>query len=151
MFEFLYIVVLTVIFFFSSFDNFWFVGLLSYFLLELLRMGLILFTKKRVFNPWFNFFMSFILILLMSVFFILIFGISLYIIEHISFLTTAIRGIVIVLVFCLINFMSVLKVYCVAKKMEYDKKTIFKHFIFSIIYTIAVVLTTYLIIYFWYY
>ena len=143
MFEFLYILIM--------FVGIYFLGSIIYPILELIRICLILFRKKAIFRPGFNFFMSFILILFISIFFGLLFGALRYAPSQVTSGAKDFIGLVFVLTYCLLNFMSILKIYCNVKRIEYNRKTVTKHFIFSLGCTVVTALIPYLIIYFWYY
>lgn len=143
MFEFLYILIM--------FIGIYFLGSIIYPILELVRICLILFRKKAIFRPWFNFFMSLILVLFISIFFGLMFGALRYASSQVTSGIKDFIGLVFILIFCLLNFMSVLKIYCNIKKIGYNKRTIARHFMFSLGYTAIIVLVPYIIIYFWYY
>ena len=114
MFEFLYILVM--------FFGIYFLGSIIYPILELIRICLILFRKKTIFRPWFNFSMSFILVLFISIFFGLMFGALRYTPSQVTSGVKDFIGLVFVLTCCLLNFMSILKIYCDVKKIEYNKR-----------------------------
>lgn len=142
MFEFLYILVM--------FFGIYFLGSIIYPILELIRICLILFRKKTIFRPWFNFSMSFILVLFISIFFGLMFGALRYTPSQVTSGVKDFIGLVFVLTCCLLNFMSILKIYCNVKKIEYNKKIVIKHFMFSLGCIAVTIFIPYLIIYFWY-
>ena len=141
MFEFLYILIM--------FVGIYFLGSITYPILELIRMCLVLLRKQAIFRPWFNFFMSFILVLFMALYML----VCMYILRYgyrkdISGFGN-ILGIVLVIIYFSANIMCVLKTYCNIKKIEYNKKTVLKHFVFSLMCIVLGCLSVYPIVCFW--
>ncbi len=145
MFEFLYIVILTITFFVFGFG-----GIAVYSSLEILRFLLVIFRKKQIFCSGFNFLMSSIFLVYMDILFVIIWGASRFGHKK-NTLGDWLIGILFFLTPFILNIMSVLKVYTGIKKIEYNKKMMLRHFVFALVCAIVSFLIPFPIIYYWYY